>query len=641
MELTKYKEKLADLTAKNPELGEAAAMLMSRSIQAGTKINELDYNEEPPEKLCFQIFNRTITIDTTIKHIVVQGDTNSRRITFELARYFDEIDLSTKQMRVYYINAEKKFGTTPIESFSISEEDESRLFVTWLVEGGLTTAAGDIAFALDFYEVDADDFIIYRWQTTAAHFNVAKAISALEGATEPDYRYQIDFISEFEGYEDYEELQAELGVEIEDRVVIMPSVENLVIQLDTMSRGIEYTMPRYFDGMDMSTKTIIIQYINAAGQTDCAFATNVKVKTDTISFTWIIDGKVTIKPGMVTYNIAFIGYHQNGKFYNWQTALSYIFVKDGILVTDGIDEPCPSWLHSLQIQIDSTVKKSMYYLNQTILMNEQIQEEILQVGERIEELSKLTDGITADLSTQIEEVKKATENAIAVTEAATEKLNDMEKLYNSIMQNTLSTIEIKMETTADIKQEYGNTVVGNVVSWSFSPSFTPASQELNGEMIDSSATSFEDLTIINEDKNYVLVVKDAIRTLSAKIGIKFYHSIRWCIATQPSDVAIADGSFLSAMDFSLQDNVRTILSVHANDGEYIWFACPHDISAGTQFYFSSVAGGFSLYKEAFPYENQYGYTATYDLYRSDNHSLGNVIVRIGNILYGRDGVSHG
>ena len=75
MELIKYKEKLADLTAKNPELGEAAAMLMSRSIQAGTKINELDYNEEPPEKLCFQIFNRTITIDTTIKHIVVQGDT--------------------------------------------------------------------------------------------------------------------------------------------------------------------------------------------------------------------------------------------------------------------------------------------------------------------------------------------------------------------------------------------------------------------------------------------------------------------------------------------------------------------------------------------------------------------------------------
>lgn len=547
MDLKNYKARLSALSSHNYGVDEATttSMLMSsRTIPDNTTLEALDYNEPISTELFFKVYNRTIEIGTGVKDIVVQGDTNSRKLTFELDRYFDDIDLSTKSIRIYYINADGKFGYFPIDNAAINPTDEEKMTIVWVMDGTVTAKDGNVSFAIDFYETDGDGVIVYRWQTTAAHFNIEKAIAALEAAQDPDYTFLISFVSQFTGHINYEELKAELQVEIDGREVVMPSTENLVVKRDTMSRGIEFSMPRYYDGVDMSTKIILIQFLNANKEPDCCAAVNVSSNDEYLFFTWIIDGNATAYKGMVTYSIAFIGYSEHNDFYVWQTKLGYIFVEDGLNVIEMLEKPSPSWLHSLQIQMDSIIKQSQYYLAQTIQINQELQEDLDAAKKQIEDVKAQADKISQSLLDQAEELKAATEAAQEVIKNASDRLDRIDTVLDAIFQNTLSSIEIAISSACGIKLEHGRSVAGNVLSWSFTPAFAPTSQEINGIDVGASSNQYNDLNFITKDTTYVLVVKDAIRTLSEKLTIRFYDSVRWGTALEPASTAVYDSSFL-------------------------------------------------------------------------------------------------
>lgn len=59
----------------------------------------------------FTIINKSIKFPIEIHDIVVEGDTNSKTITFLVQNcFFDGVDLSSKLIRVAYKNAEGKTG---------------------------------------------------------------------------------------------------------------------------------------------------------------------------------------------------------------------------------------------------------------------------------------------------------------------------------------------------------------------------------------------------------------------------------------------------------------------------------------------------------------------------------------------------
>ena len=57
------------------------------------------------KEVLFEIVNRDVFQNDAYKDIVVEDDNDSRRITFSIARYYDEVDLSTKNVVVRYVNA--------------------------------------------------------------------------------------------------------------------------------------------------------------------------------------------------------------------------------------------------------------------------------------------------------------------------------------------------------------------------------------------------------------------------------------------------------------------------------------------------------------------------------------------------------
>ena len=77
---------------------------------------------------------------------------------------------------------------------------------------------------------------------------------------------------------------------------------------------------------------------------------------------------------------------------------------------------------------------------------------------------------------------------------------------------------------------------------------------------------------------------------------------------------------------SLASSRTGSFSVNANPGEYIYFAIP--VSFGNpSFSVGGFSGGFTLV-DTVSFINMYGVAAMYNIYRSDNYSLGNIMVSI-------------
>jgi hypothetical protein len=82
----------------------------------------------------------------------------------------------------------------------------------------------------------------------------------------------------------------------------------------------------------------------------------------------------------------------------------------------------------------------------------------------------------------------------------------------------------------------------------------------------------------------------------------------------------------------LQNNVLSnsysqVFTVNATSNEYIYLAIPSSFGSPT-FSVGSLEGGFRLFQSNISITNSYGVTILYDLWKSDNHSLGTTTVNV-------------
>jgi hypothetical protein len=98
---------------------------------------------------------RAITTDSD-KLAVMQYDHNSERLTFEMPRYIEGHDMSLcNRVEVHFLNIDTKTkdqlsGHRELEDFRVSEEDESKVVVSWLITKGATGLGGKLNFLLNF-----------------------------------------------------------------------------------------------------------------------------------------------------------------------------------------------------------------------------------------------------------------------------------------------------------------------------------------------------------------------------------------------------------------------------------------------------------------------------------------------------------
>lgn len=174
-------------------------------------------------------------------------------------------------------------------------------------------------------------------------------------------------------------------------------------------------------------------------------------------------------------------------------------------------------------------------------------------------------------------------------------------------------------------QEKGATVTDVTLSWTLNK--TPKSQTLDGVTLavaDRSKT-FTGQTI-TADKTFTLVATDnRDAQASAKAQITFLNGVYYGKGTVGADGV--DKAFVAGLTKVLAGSRARTIKVNAGEGEYIFYALPASMGTPT-FTSGGFEGGFELIK-TFDYENPSGYTESYNVFRSENHSLGDTTVVIG------------
>lgn len=83
---------------------------------------------------------------------IVRGDTYSNIITFEIKRYYDNVDLLTKNIKFIVQN---ELGTFTEDSVNIQYNDELLRF-SWILSDSVTYKSGDVKAAIVFLGIESD-----------------------------------------------------------------------------------------------------------------------------------------------------------------------------------------------------------------------------------------------------------------------------------------------------------------------------------------------------------------------------------------------------------------------------------------------------------------------------------------------------
>lgn len=114
---------------------------------------------------------RIISNNSSGKAVLIQGDHNSERLTFQVPRHVDGFDLSTcNVVQIHYINVsanKTKQGSDvyEVDDLAISSEDENAVTLSWLISSNATRYAGTLNFLIKFKCVNNDGKVVYVWNT--------------------------------------------------------------------------------------------------------------------------------------------------------------------------------------------------------------------------------------------------------------------------------------------------------------------------------------------------------------------------------------------------------------------------------------------------------------------------------------------
>lgn len=128
---------------------------------------------------------RGITYESKEKLVIVQGDHNSQRYTFELPRYIDGHDMMLCDLvQVHYINIEsggrgRGTGVYKATDMQLAADDQNTVVLSWLVSQNATKYVGSLNFVLRF-ACTSGSKIDYAWSTTV--YSAVAIITSIDNA---------------------------------------------------------------------------------------------------------------------------------------------------------------------------------------------------------------------------------------------------------------------------------------------------------------------------------------------------------------------------------------------------------------------------------------------------------------------------
>ena len=105
---------------------------------------------------------------------IVCGDTNSNMLTFEINRYYDNVDLSTKTIRIIVKN---ELGMFTENAVNVQYTDELLRF-SWILSDSVTYKSGTVSAAIAFVGTEAEQN--YALKTVPFDLNIDGSLELME-----------------------------------------------------------------------------------------------------------------------------------------------------------------------------------------------------------------------------------------------------------------------------------------------------------------------------------------------------------------------------------------------------------------------------------------------------------------------------
>lgn len=212
---------------------------------------------------------------------------------------------------------------------------------------------------------------------------------------------------------------------------------------------INFQMPRYYNGFDMSKFTTKVNYINANSNMNYYAVTDLIVENDTILFTWLIDSDAVAYAGTVMFSVNMFIADSNGKItqaFNTSNK-GKMTVLEGIQVDEYVTpEAQEDILTRLEADLTKCVNSGINQIN--TVTNESIQK--IQV-----ESTKATDSISAGLS----KIATRTDESVKKVQDEGEKVKasiptDYTELTETVSDLETQSSNLDYEVNSRLKQFY-------------------------------------------------------------------------------------------------------------------------------------------------------------------------------------------
>jgi hypothetical protein len=323
------------------------------------------------KNITYDIVDRYISIPVITTTFAVMGDNVSRYLTFRISKYFDNVDLSKKQIYICYKTASNTTG----ESLAVNiKYSNSILEFDWAVPSEVTTSSGTVEFYIEFREVNEENQKVYCLKTKSITHDVEKSFNVNNTAEENDYTIEKLFLHDNSTHINRTDLiDSELPSKVVDRDIIINTAKIIAVMKDNMSQILTFRLKRKVDGIDRANKTFCIKFLNAKGESDISIASNVFIYDEEINIGWALDSKVTKHPGTVKFEIAVLGYLEDGSLYSWHTKPAKFVVEGGLDVDSNLVKPAQSWFDSWVIEADNILQQSAQFANQSKTSSQSIE----------------------------------------------------------------------------------------------------------------------------------------------------------------------------------------------------------------------------------------------------------------------------
>ena len=368
------------------------------------------------------------------------------------------------------------------------------------------------------------------------------------------------------------------------RTITVPAnLKTIAVIGDKDIETVTFDCVRYWDGHDLSTFAIYINYILPNGDKGTYIPKSITKLDDIFTFDWEIGSEITYAQGNLTF---------------------WIVAK----LTDDSGDLIKQW-SSLQ-NSECTIARG---------------------GDKIYVPEKQTDQdvISQAISVSIAAAERAEEAADRAEAAGggsdfEKRLSDLEKNVDDLIYEEITITSFSASPSI---AEIGSTVSSVVLSWSVNK--TPKALTLDGSTIGANNSSKTVTGAFTTNKTWTLKATDEREAAATKtVTLAFLNGIYYGVALEPTNY---DSTFLlngldAGLNKTLKNSKLTSFSVTAAGDEYIYYCLPKRMGT-CSFKVGGFDGGFSLV-DTISFTNASGYTEDYYIYRSDNTGLGQTSVTV-------------